>query len=484
MAAQLGDRRWRSLVARHHQVIRRELKGHRGREVDTAGDGFFATFESPTDGVACAAAAIAAVHGLGLRIRAGLHTGEVELSGEKVGGIAVHIAARLLAMAGPEEALVSGTVRDLVAGSGLEFQDRGVHELKGVPGEWRVHALVLPPLDASVVASAEVEEVAAGRARRRRLIGVGALVATLVVVLAASAGIVLMPRTPPPIASGPDSAVAYATADGRAIAGARTGRGPASGEVVDGSLWVANVGSGTLTRVERDGAGVSTVGQVGSRPSDLASGDGLLWVADRYSDQLTALDARTGEIQRRVDLHASAIDVADGSVWAADDLRDVVRRLDPRTGAELDSVALPEASGASDVVAGEGAVWIAAPRTGRIHRIDPTTGEVAAAAVEVPGVERISAAGSDLWAVSPADDTATRVDLATSRVAVTLSVCDSPIAVAAVPDGGGAWVACSAARALWHVDAAGAPVRAVALDGVPTDLALDGDRVWVTLRQD
>jgi pimeloyl-ACP methyl ester carboxylesterase len=140
-AAALGDRAWRDLLGQHHALIRRELARFRGREVDTAGDGFLASFDGPARAVRCAAAISDGVTPLGLAIRAGLHTGEVEVMGEKLGGIAVHIGARVAGQAGPGEVLVSSTVRDLVAGSGLRFHDRGAHALKGVPGEWRLFAV-------------------------------------------------------------------------------------------------------------------------------------------------------------------------------------------------------------------------------------------------------------------------------------------------------------------------------------------------------
>jgi class 3 adenylate cyclase len=142
-ASRLGDRAWKELLERHHALVRRELDRFRGREIDTAGDGFLATFDGPARAIRCAQAIAEAVEGIGLQTRAGVHTGEVELIAEGVGGIAVHIGARVAALAGPGEVLVSGTVRDLVAGSGIEFEDRGVHVLKGVPGEWRTFALVL-----------------------------------------------------------------------------------------------------------------------------------------------------------------------------------------------------------------------------------------------------------------------------------------------------------------------------------------------------
>jgi class 3 adenylate cyclase len=140
--AEMGDRSWRELIERHHALVRRELARARGREVDTAGDGFFASFDGPARAVRCAKSIVDGVRELGIDVRTGLHTGECELVDGKVTGIAVHTGARVASHAGPGEVLVSQTVKDLVAGSGLAFEDRGAHELKGVPGEWRLYAAV------------------------------------------------------------------------------------------------------------------------------------------------------------------------------------------------------------------------------------------------------------------------------------------------------------------------------------------------------
>jgi class 3 adenylate cyclase len=137
-AAELGDRRWRDLLERHNALVRRELERFRGREVDTAGDGFLATFDGPARAIRCAIAIGRSVRELGLEVRAGLHTGEIELIGDDVGGLAVHIGARVAALGGPGEVLVSSTVKDLVVGSGIAFEDRGAHTLKGVPGTWQL----------------------------------------------------------------------------------------------------------------------------------------------------------------------------------------------------------------------------------------------------------------------------------------------------------------------------------------------------------
>jgi class 3 adenylate cyclase/pimeloyl-ACP methyl ester carboxylesterase len=140
-AASLGDRAWRELLERHHALVRRQLSRFRGVEVDTAGDGFFASFDGPARAIRCAREIVETVPELGLEVRAGLHTGECELVDGKVAGIAVHTGARVASHAQPGEVLVSGTVKDLVAGSGLAFDDRGSHELKGIPGKWQLYSV-------------------------------------------------------------------------------------------------------------------------------------------------------------------------------------------------------------------------------------------------------------------------------------------------------------------------------------------------------
>jgi class 3 adenylate cyclase len=143
-AAEIGDRDWHALLDAHDAVVRAQLVRFRGREVNTSGDGFLAMFDGPQRAIRCAMAIRDAVQALGLQVRAGLHTGECEVRGDDIGGIAVHIGARVSALAAPNDVLVSSTLRDLVIGSGLEFEQRGNHELKGVPGEWHLFAVASP----------------------------------------------------------------------------------------------------------------------------------------------------------------------------------------------------------------------------------------------------------------------------------------------------------------------------------------------------
>lgn len=141
-ARELGDRRWRDLLERHHEAVRSQLTRFSGREIDTAGDGFLAAFDGPARAIRCAQAIVSAVDAIGLAVRAGVHTGECEVLGEKLAGLAVHVGARVAAQAGPGQVLVSSTVRDLIAGSGIELEDRGLYALKGIDEERRLYAAV------------------------------------------------------------------------------------------------------------------------------------------------------------------------------------------------------------------------------------------------------------------------------------------------------------------------------------------------------
>ena len=140
-AATLGDRTWRDVLRRHDGIVAEQVASHRGRLIKSTGDGALATFDGPACGIRCASTIAGAVRPLGIEVRAGLHSGECEIIGDDIGGIAVHIGARVASLASPSEVLVSSTVKDLVVGSGLSFAARGTHTLKGVPGEWNVYAV-------------------------------------------------------------------------------------------------------------------------------------------------------------------------------------------------------------------------------------------------------------------------------------------------------------------------------------------------------
>jgi class 3 adenylate cyclase len=279
IATELGDRRWRELLGRHHALIRRELKRHGGREIDTAGDGFFATFDAPADGIRCACAASEGVHDLGIDIRAGIHVGECEVMGRKVGGIAVHTAARVLSAAGPGDVLATSTAKDLVAGGGIGFEDRGTHQLKGIQGEWQLYSVTSvdgdrrpPPLEA-VAAAAVREGISPAPVLRRRRAPI-AVAAVVVVALVVAAAFVAR-REPASITPQPDSVSEIRAGDTAFTRTFTVGSDPV-GVAADGNhVWVINQGSGTIQQIDPDGS--APVGQPATTfgpATGLAAGDG------------------------------------------------------------------------------------------------------------------------------------------------------------------------------------------------------------------
>lgn len=482
LAAELGDKRWRRTVAAHHAAVRRELKRHHGREVDTAGDGFFAIFENPTDAVRCAAASIAAVHALGLKIRAGVHTGEVEPSGGKFGGIAVYIGARLLAHSGSQEVVVSSTVRELVAGSGHEFEDRGRHELKGVPGEWHLYALVLPRLEeGAAVIGVDDDELRAVAVRRQRLVTVALVAVIAVLVLGLGTAFLLLTK-PAHLPRGPNTIAAYANTGGDPQRGIVIDRGPTSLAFGNGVAWAANTDAGTVSRIDWSSGEVTGIGQAGRRPWDLALTTGRVWVVDRYSDQVALIDAGQGALIDTFAIHASAIAATDSQVWLADDVNDRLIRLDPQSGSEVLTVVLERPAGPTDLAIVGDAVWIAAPRSNAVLRLDTASGVVTDLGLPLVDVRTVAGMGDDVWLASPSTDLVARLDAASGRIATQVEVCDTPVAIAPTPTG--AWVACALDRQLWRLDRAGVITLKITLDAVPSALAADGELALVTLRAD
>jgi class 3 adenylate cyclase len=188
IAAEMGNTRWGELVARHHRIVRRLIDRFGGHEVDTAGDGFFVTFERPADAIRCAVEATRAVRELGIEIRAGVGFGELETVGRKPGGLVVNTAARVMSVAGPGEVLAPASVRDIVPGSGISFAEHGVHQLKGLGGEFRLFGVtgvdgheVVPPLEAEKAAERRREIFPTGGRRWALLVGVGAGVLAVII---------------------------------------------------------------------------------------------------------------------------------------------------------------------------------------------------------------------------------------------------------------------------------------------------------------
>jgi class 3 adenylate cyclase len=471
-AAELGDARWRAVLRDHHRLIRRLLKRHHGREVDTAGDGFFATFEQPADAIACAIEGADAVEPLGIAIRAGIHTGEVEPMGAKVGGMAVHIAARILGAAEPGQILASSTVRDLVTGAGFTFVDAGTRELKGVADAWHLYAIQRPAREST--AEPAMAEAPAWGALPRAVLAVG-----VVALIALSAGVTfILSRGGMAAAAGPN-VVRLVNADGSLGTAFGVGRGPGAMATDSQEVWVANTLGGTVSRVTA-AAGQDAVVGAGA-PLDIAVTDGLVWSLDPFANTVLVISGADAAVTQTIDVHGRAIAASGSAVWVADDIADVVHRIDPGRRAVTATIALPAGSGPWAIAASGDAVWVVNALTGTVSRIDATTNEVDIDAIAVASPPSAVAASADaVWVASEADDVVIRLDPASGRVLGQEATCDGPTDLAIA--GRSVVVACSAGHAVWRITSGEDPVR-TAVEGIPVGVATAGDEVWVTIRE-
>ena len=500
VAEELGDRRWKALTARHHRIVRRELKRFGGREIDTAGDGFFATFREPAAAIACACAASEAVRELGVEIRAGIHFGECEQMGKNLSGITVVVGARVMALGGAGDVLVSGTVADLTRGAGYGVADRGTHALKGVGGEWKVfevdavEGVPRPrPLDA--------EEAAGRRAaiepeEGRRRIATPVLVAGLAVTaLAAVALVFAFSRSSQASAPTPDTVARIDEAGGGFDSQVEMGPrafpdGIAAG---GGELWIANVGNRTLMRLDPEG-GESQVLGTPSAPTGVAFADGKVWVTYGFSsdplrsvDALDPVDAVLGPAEIAVPNGSYPI-VADGdAIWIADPLGSTVVRHDPVSG-DTTSVELPTGSGPTALGVGDGSLWVAAGRQPSVFRIDtadPARAPERFGTGDVPTALSVAPDGT-VWIVEREADSVLALDASgATRVDVVVSDrCDAPTAIEASEDD--VWVACADSSNVVRLDPSdGSVVGSLAVEGNPGPMATDETgAVWVAIRGD
>jgi class 3 adenylate cyclase len=472
-AVELGDRGWRALLRRHQRTVRAELRRYAGHEVDSAGDGFFATFAQPAQAVRCALAIRQAVRPLGLSVRSGVHAGEVEPIGPKVGGVAVHLAARVLSAAEPDEILVTSTVRELVAGSELVFEDGGARTFKGFEDRWRVFRVIGPEPSAAAPLAEEPAGMDA-RARRMAIAAGGVIGAALVtgVLIVLGLGGQAAPT------AGVNTVVQIDGANTIASAVA-VARAPIALSAGAGALWVASE-AGTVTRIDLDTRATQVVGGVGI-PSAMAVAGSSAWVAQGYEGRISRIDTETVELRETLELHGRRIAATDEGIWMTDDLADRVIHLSGVTFAELGTVALQAGSGPRGVATDGSTVWVANQRSATLIRIDQASLATVGHPIGLgsPPTE-VAVAGGSVWVTSLEADTLYRVDPEQGRVAATIEVCDEPDAIAASADG--VWVACRADRVVRRFGLDGSFVADVAIPGVPCALAIVEDGVWVAIR--
>ena len=452
IAAEMGNTRWAALVARHHRIVRRQIHRFAGREIDTAGDGFFVTFERPADAIRCAVAITEAVRELGVEIRAGVSFGELDATGQKPGGLVVNTAARVMSVAGPGEVLVPASVREIVSGGGITFVDHGVHRLKGIEDEFRLFSVtgvdgadIAQPLEMDQAAQRR-SEILPVRARR------GALIAGIAAgILAVSVGGWIL------FSGEPES-----------------GPGPLRFSVAEIDVETGSVGTPVF------------VGDPGYEETDyrfidhpLAAGEGGVWLL--RSPQLVHIDPLNAEVRSDpIDVgigYSQSVATGFDAVWVISG--DALSRVHPGTDKVKSVFASREPREVFSLALGSH-VWVGSD-LGTILRIDPSTGTRDQTDSGL-AVDKIAVTGNALWIANIVNDELTQVDLES------LEKMGDPIQIAGNMDQivgfrDGVWILDKQAGTVTRIDTisrtAGRPTR---VGGDPTDIAVGLGAVWVSDR--
>ena len=440
IAAEMGNTRWGELVARHHRILRGLIHRFGGREIDTAGDGFFVVFERPADAIRCAVQATEAVRGLGIEVRAGVSFGELELVGRKPGGLVVNTAARVMSVAGPGEVLVPASVREIVPGAGITFAEHGVHQLKGLDGEFRLFGVtgvdgreVVPPLEAEEAAERRREIFPTGGRRRVLLVGAGAGI----LALAVGASILLFGGEEiPKEAASTRFSVAEVDPDTGEVVGSRIpveNQSPLEIDFLDHPMAVGEGGVWLLQpprllhidprhdEVRSDDIDIG----IGPSTSVVTAFDGV-WVL--RGETLYRLNPATDEtdVFLRLPLPGGittySLAITD-AIWVGQSDGTLVR-LDPRTGArdQADTgLALDRVAATKD------AVWLADVVAGLLVRVDTDTLEPVGDPLEVTGtIDQIFARGDFLWVLDRQAGVVTRIDTGSGTVGRPVRVGNAP----------------------------------------------------------
>lgn len=484
LAGEMGDQRWRELLSRHHRIVRAQLKRFGGREVDTAGDGFFATFEKPAAAIRCAAAILEGVRTLGIELRSGLHVGEVEDSGGQTRGIAVHISARIMSTATTGELFVSSTVRDLVTGSGFGFEDLGEHELKGVPDKWRLWRVV--SVDGAPL-SRPPDGAEALRRREAITGGASPLSSRRGLLIAAAAGIVLilaaaffLTRGEGALDSLPVGSIGRIDADKAEITEAiELGSKPSGIAIGNDVLWTISLQSQTISRVDLKTGEVGAASSTDGDPTGMAyDGANSVWVLDQFPEgKVVQFDATSLSGDSIEAGGPGTNDIAsDGeSLWLTNELDSTLQRYDPATKhpavvlRHKDLGAEPRA-----VCVGGGFVWVAAGED--IIRYDPANGSIDRKTLRFPAAD--IAFGEDaVWATHPNDDQVTKID-PESLGLVSITTSDGPTDVET--GGGYAWVTSPSTGHVVRIDPSSNDTTDIDIVNSPLGLAV-GEDVWVAV---
>jgi class 3 adenylate cyclase/streptogramin lyase len=496
VAAEMGNTRWGELVSRHHLLLRREIRRFGGREVDTAGDGFFVTFERPADAIRCAVAATEVVRSLGIEIRAGVSFGELETVGRKAGGLVVNTAARVMSVAGPGEVLVPSSVKDIVPGSGISFAEHGVHQLKGLEGEYRLFGVtgvdgreLVPPLEVEEAAERR-REIFPSRAKRIPLLvglGVGA-----VAVIAAAALLLpalLSDEQAPRRATGPlrHSVARIDLETGDVGTPIFLGPGPDTGfgsvdhplAVGEGGVWVLRPPS--LLRIDPLHEEVrSDLIDVGFGQSQtVVTGFDAVWTLSART--LYRIHPGTGEPEEFVVLPVPpgittwSLSLGD-AIWIGVSDGTLVR-VDPRTGARRQ---VETGLSIDGLAATRDGLWVADILAGAVFRFDPDSLRREGPTIEIDGrMDQLIGRGNNLWILDGQLGLLTRIDAISNEVSGSVRVGDDPTDIAVGLDA--VWVGDGEGSSLSRADPTTLDVQTFPIGAEVLGVAVDEatESVWI-----
>lgn len=483
VAGRVGDGRWKELIARHHAIVRRELKRYGGRELDTAGDGFYASFNEPAAAIRCACATTESIRQLGIEIRAGVHFGECEQIGGKLGGLTVVVGARVMSLGGPGDVLVTGTARELVAGAGFGFKDRGRQSLKGVDGRWQV--LAVSEVDGAPrpgpaepkEAEQRLAEVRPAALRPRTRLVVGAIIVSIVgttAIIALRGG----DEGPPVLARIPPDRVGRIDPDTNAIEAAlNVGSSPTGIVVGGGTAWIIRLEAGTLARVDLVSGAVETL-STGGHPAAIALDEASsVWVLNGFEATVVRIDPRRMVVERTIPLTTGTKDLSTGlgAVWVTNANEETLTRIDLVTGSirevELAGIGTPDG-----VAVGDEVVWVAG--SGGVTKVDPRSLEqIDTWPLRFPA-GKIAVGEGVAWTTHLADDQVTKIDEATGPSTV-IEVGNGPVDLAL--SGGAVWVTNSLDGTVSRIDPETNEVVEIKVGSSPEGVAFGDGSVWVAV---
>jgi class 3 adenylate cyclase/streptogramin lyase len=517
LATELGDRRWRVLLARHHAIVRRALRRYRGKEIDNAGDGFFASFDDQVDAIRCACAISDGVRTLGIEVRAGLHVGQAEAVGKKLGGVVVHAGARVMSEARPGEVLVSSVLKELVPGSGFTFADRGTRRLKGIDGDWDLFAVtavdgtVRPDLADPTEAAHIRESIEAPPLIERRSGRVGILVFGVFLTIVVAFLVLHRPEPPHAVQVLPNSLVKIDTKTNAIVSDvpvAAPGLAQLTAVPPD-EIWVLSREKQVISIVNTTTGEVTPLGAfVGETAEHTGSlgivyGFGGVWVTGGHNELVEFSPNRTVFCHRTIPSltipgYWAFLAQGYGRVWVTVHDGERVIAIDPGGCGEVESKKILVA-GVGGIAVGEAAVWVSGYGNGTIAKIDPRSLETERFQLgirkpstsgggdtyfEPGGLGAVTTAFGSVWSSDVKNGVVYRIDPATRKTQATIPVGEPSLAQWGdiVAADGSVWVVSPKSKTIVRIDPkTDAVAAAIPVPYTPAGLASSDGAIWATV---